>query len=176
MDAAEPDVADTQTDNAGGGLPAPRQRRKWGWFAKLSVGASILTTVLALVFALWLQRSVQTASTAGEGDGTEQGSRPTTTTTATIPKGAYYIVYDFRSRATSRAEQAAAVSLTKGALNRAGISGVQTQCLGGYVLVVISDRRQVDEVAGIINEQGLLLPQSTTERPPDTTGELVGCD
>jgi hypothetical protein len=176
VDAAEPAVADTQTDSAGGGLPT-RRRRKWGWFAKVSVGASVLTTVLALAFAVWLQRSVQSDSTAGQGYVVEQSIRSTTTTAATVPTGAVYVVYDLRSPTTTRAEQAAAVSLTQRGLQRAGLGGVEVQCVGNFVLVVVPDRGQFDAVIEVVTGQGVLREQSVSTTPPDTPGHFyVGCE
>lgn len=178
MDAAEPDVADSQTDDAGGGVPPPRRRRKWGWFAKVSVTASILTTVLALAFAVWLQRTVQSDGTAGPGYGTEQSIRSTTTTTATVPRGAAYIVLESTAKTVTRWDQAVIAGLTKERLARYGFPGVEAQCVGIAVVVTVppmSEERMKTAFELIVSQPGVEV-QSTTSTPPDTTGNLVGCE
>lgn len=178
MDAAEPDVADSQTDSPDGGVPPPRHRRKWGWFAKVSVGASILTTVLALAFALWLQRTVKNDSRAGQGYVTEQPIRSTTTTTGTVPRGAAYIVLE-STEPTSRWDQAVIAGLTKQRLARYGFPGIETQCVGNAVVVTVPDipdeARMQTAFELIVSQPGVQV-QQTTRTPPDTTGHLVGCE
>lgn len=152
--------------------------RKWGWFAKLSVGASILTTVLALAFAVWLQRTVKSDSTAGPGYATEQSIRPTTTTTATVPRGAAYIVLESTAETVTRWDQAVIAGLTKQRLARYGFPGIETQCVGIAVVVTVppmSQERMETASQLIVSQPGVQI-QSSTTAPPDTTGQLVGCE